>query len=118
MNEGLKAWLGPAYGELTSDQLDRVTRESRSIDERYPDPDDADQREAALSAAVQYLLGETTTDQAGSELRAARAVLRRAMAASKQIAAMAATDRTLSEVQAAEQAGIDRMTLLKYLGKR
>lgn len=118
MNEELIVWLGPAYGELTEDQLDRVARESRAIDERYPDPDDHDVREASLSAAVQYLLGETDAMMAGNALRAARTQLRLAMAASKQVAAMAATDKTLSEVQAAQEAGIDRMTLLKVLGKR
>jgi hypothetical protein len=116
--DDLRPWLGPAWGDLTPDQRDRLAVESDRIAARYPDPDDQDERDAALSIAVQYLLGETTVGDAGRALINARRELARAMAASKQIAAMAALDGSLSEVKAAEQAAIDRMTLLKVLGKR
>ena len=46
----IEAWLGPAYGVLTEAQIDRVHREAVRIHERYPDPDDSEERDAALSA--------------------------------------------------------------------
>lgn len=113
----LEAWLGPALGDLTADQLERIRDESDRIAERYPDPDEQDLRDAAMNASVQYLLNETTVEDAGRALTAARLELGRAMAASKQLAAMAVADQ-MSEVRAADAACIDRMTLLKVLGKR
>lgn len=114
---GLRVWLSPALPELTAEQLDRLADEDERIDARYPDPDEADLREAALSAAVQYLLGETTVDDAGRRLGHARWEAAMAVAVSQQLAAMAVADGT-SEVKAAAAAGIDRMTLRKTLGKR
>lgn len=54
----LEAWLGPALPELTPEQIDHLHREAEAIDKQWPDPDDADAREAALAEAVQHLLGE------------------------------------------------------------
>jgi hypothetical protein len=113
----LEAWLGPALPDLTDDQMDRLTVEADRITACYPDPDEQPERDAALSAATQYLLGETTIDDAGRALTAARLELERAMAAAKQLAAMASADG-MPDTQAAQRACIDRMTLLKVLGKR
>lgn len=115
--EDLRPFLGPAWDDLTPEQRERLAEESDRIDARHPDPDEADLREVALNAAVQYLLGETTVVDAGRALVGARVDLARAMAVSKQLAAMANADG-MSEVKAAESASIDRMTLLKVLGKR
>lgn len=114
----LEAWLGPALSDLTGEQIERLMAESDRIGERYPDPDEQDLREAALSAAVQYLLGETTIDDAGRALTKARLEQDRAMAAAQQLAAMAVEDGLMSEYQAADRARIDRMTVRKALGKR
>lgn len=115
----LEAWLGSALSDLTDEQVDRLATESGRIDGRYPDPDEQDLRDAAMSAAVQYLLDETTIDDAGRALTLARLELGRAMAVAQQLAAMAVEDGTVSsEYQAAERAGIDRMTVRKALGKR
>lgn len=54
----LEAWLGPALPELTPEQIDHIHREAEAIEARFPDPDDADAREAALVEVVQRLLGE------------------------------------------------------------
>jgi hypothetical protein len=113
----LQAWLGPALDELDEDQRDRIVRESDRIDERYPGPDDTDDREAALSAAVQYLLGETTIDEARATLDRARGDERRAFVAAVQIATMAVHDGT-PKATAARAAGLNRMTLLEALGER
>lgn len=116
-HHGMMAWLGPASDDLTEEQIDRLVTESGRIGERYPDPDEQPERDAALSAAVQYLLGETTIDDAGRLLTLARLEQERAMAAAKQIAAMASADG-VPDAEAARRASIDRMTLLKVLRKR
>lgn len=115
--DDLRPWLGPAYDDLTADQLDRLCAESDRINARYPDPDEADEREVALNAAVQYLLGETSIDDAGRAYTTARIAASRAQAVSRQIAAMASADG-MPDLQAARRSGVDRMTLLKDLGKR
>ena len=116
--DDLTAWLGPAATDLTADQRARFDTEAERITARYPDPDEQDQRDAALSATVQYLLGETAVADAGRELTAARLASARALAAAEQLAGMAATDGSMSEVAAADAACIDRMTLRrKVLGK-
>jgi len=117
MTDDLMAWLGPAANDLTPEQIERVEAESRAIDERYSKPDEHEEREAALSAVVQYLLGETTAEAANRELVAARSQERRAYVAALQVAVMRHRDGTPKAV-AAREAGVDRMGLLKALGER
>lgn len=112
----LLAWLGAAVDSLDEDDLTQLHTESDRIAARYPDPDQEDERQAAFSAAVQYVLADMRPDDAGRALIAARSEVRRAMAVAQQIAAMAAADG-MSEVKAAEACAIDRMTLRKVLGK-
>lgn len=114
----LADWLGPALDELSDEQLEQLTAESKRINARYPDDDqdDLDLRDAALSAAVQMILGETTPDEVMHELTAARKAAWRASAAAQQVAVMlVAAD--VSEVEAARRVGIDRNTLRSALGK-
>lgn len=113
----LEAWLGPALPDLSEEQIQRLMAESDRIAARHTHLDEQDLRDAALSAAVQYLLGEATIDDIGRELTLARLAQGRAMAAAKQVAAMASADG-MPDTQAADRACIDRMTLLKILGKR
>ena len=113
----LEAWLGPALPDLTSEQIERLLAEANRIQQRHPGPDEQHEFDAALSAAVQYLLGDTTIDQAGRALTLARLEQDRAMAAAKQIAAMATADG-VPDTQAADRACLDRQTLLRVLGKR
>lgn len=115
--ESLRPWLGPAWDELTAEQIDRLCAEVDRIQERHPDPDDADLRDTALSAAVQYLLGEVDVDAAGIALRDAMLQVSRLRAGSRQLAVMLADDDE-TEAGAARRTGIDRMTLLKDRGKR
>jgi hypothetical protein len=59
----IDAWLGDAT--LTTEQRDRFITIWDDVATRHPEPEDQDVRSAALSAAVQHLLGETTpTDEA------------------------------------------------------
>lgn len=113
----LAAWLGPAADQLTTEQADRVAAEARRIAERYPDPDEQDERDAALSATVQYLLGETTPDKTGRALIEARRRERAAYVAAEQVAVILVRDGA-KKASAARAVGIDRMSLLKALGER
>lgn len=51
-------WLGPAADEMTGEQREQFEAEARVIEEQYPGVDLSDEREAALSAVVQRLLGD------------------------------------------------------------
>lgn len=117
MTDDLTVWLGPALDDLTPEQVERVTAEATRIHARYPHPDRQPERDAALSAAVQYLLGETTAEEAGRTLGEARARVLAPLAASRQIALMLVDDG-ISEADAARTTAIDRMTLRKDRGKR
>ncbi|MEV0608146.1 hypothetical protein AB0I61_17445 [Polymorphospora rubra] len=114
----LMAWLGPAAKDLTAEQIELVAEASRDIDARYPGPDRQGQRDAALSATVQYLLGEMTPEDAARALIDARRQEREASAAAIQMAVMAHRVGGSDKKTAAQRAGIDRMTLLKALGER
>lgn len=113
----LDAWLGDTRADLTDDQYARLRDEATDIARRYPDPDDAGDRDAALSATVQYLLGELTPIAAGAALTRARIAAREASVTAQQVSRLTVLDGT-PEAQAARDAGIDRMTVRKVLGKR
>src|SRR5690606_15310302 len=113
----LEAWLGPALEDLSPEQVDRLHREAEAIDERYPDPDDADDREAALTAAVQYLLGELTVEEAGRRRRETREAERHARVQAIQVACMAEADG-MPAAAAARAAGIDRQVLIRRRAAR
>lgn len=111
-DDAMDAWLGPV--ELTSEQRDRFAAIWDDVDGRYPD--DADAVNAALSAAVQYLLGETGPEDAGREIARLTAALEDARAAARVVAVLAIADRE-SESALAARMGVTRMTVRKWLGK-
>jgi hypothetical protein len=116
--DDLMIWLGPeGRPALTADQVDRLREESDRIDVRYPDPDEIDLWTAAMSAAMQYILGEVDPDDAGRILTATRTRMALELAASRQLAVMLRADGS-NRSAAARRTGIDRMTLLKDLGER
>ena len=117
-SDDLIAWLGPAAAELTTDQLDLVVAAAADIHRRYPDDDELPEREAALFATVQYLLGETTAEEAGRELIAARARERAAYVAAVQVAVLRHRHEHTPKATAARESSIDRMSLLEALGER
>lgn len=112
----LDAWLGDYVNDLTDEQRDRLEREAERINTRWPDPDDQFLRDAALSAVFEVLAGDGCLTTARNRLVQARIAEAEASAAAQVIAAMAVDDGT-SEVQAAAEVGIDRMTLRRMLGK-
>lgn len=112
------AWLGPAAEELTDEQRDRFEVEAAAATERIgDDPDLAAEREAAWSAIVQYLLGETTLDEAGDQRRQTRAAERHALLAAQAVARLAYQDG-IAEAEVARRVGLDRMVVRRVLGKR
>ncbi|WP_027346385.1 hypothetical protein [Hamadaea tsunoensis] len=113
----LEAWLGPALDELTRAQITALQREARIVAQRFPDVDDADLAEAALSAAVQYILGETTLESAGHARNLAKRAEQRAYAALQQVVIMEQRRTGISDVAASKASGADRGTIRKMTGK-
>ncbi len=116
MKIDLRDWAGDAWAELDATKQARLVRAAESIDERYPDPDDQPEREAALSTAVQYMLGETTAAEVRERLNRARVEAMEALAAAQQFAVMAIEDGG-AEATTAREVGVDRMTVRSWLGK-
>lgn len=109
----LQNWLGDFADQVTNEQLDALVTAANTIDLRWPDPDDADSRERALSAAAQVILGDDTLESISREYQAARRIERERMAALT--GALIATPG--SERDLVERAGVARMTVRKALGK-
>lgn len=112
------AWLGPAAEHLAEEQRERFETEAQAAVERIgDDPGLQDERDAALAAIVQYLLGEVTIEQAGAERARTRDAERMASIVAQQVALLAVGDG-MPEAAAARAAGLDRMTVRRLLGKR
>lgn len=115
----IEAWLGDARDEMTDEQIEAFCRIADEIGERYPDPDDADEREAALITAHQILMGETdVVDELAGSLTRARTAEFRALAGLRQAATMLVPDGRETEAGFARHAGVDRMAVRGWLGKR
>lgn len=54
----IEAWLGDAAADLTSEQIEELRREAEAIYKRHPHPDEASDREAALTAAAKAMFGD------------------------------------------------------------
>ncbi|MET9550518.1 hypothetical protein ABZY36_35230 [Streptomyces sp. NPDC006627] len=111
----LEAWLGDDHG-LNEEQLDELLRAADEIEEQYPDEDDRDDREAALTAAYR-LMSEAPEDlvaELAAERTAARIAERKALVGLRQIATTRINNGDATEAGFAQQAGIDRMTVRKW----
>ncbi|WP_328313071.1 hypothetical protein OG432_24330 [Streptomyces sp. NBC_00442] len=115
----LEAWLGDDHG-LTDDQIDELLRTADDIAERYPDEDDKDDREASLTAAYRLMTesSEELIAELANERANARLAERKAFVGLRQIAVTRINNDDATEAGFAKQAGIDRMTVRKWLGKR
>lgn len=112
--DAIRAWLGPV--ELTDEQAERFARVWDEVAELGDDTDE-DAQNATLSAAVQYLLGETTPAEAGHAITVARRQWTEATAAAAQIARMAHEDGA-SEAELARIIGVTRAkTMRRWLRK-
>lgn|SRR5689334_20754447 len=117
LNE-LEAWLGDDHG-LGEDQLAELLDTANEIEERYPDPDDQEERAAALTVAYRLMRGEDeVVDELAKERSEARAAESRALAGLRQAALMLIPAESRTEAGFAKQAGVDRMAVRSWLGKR
>lgn len=115
----LEAWLGDNQGDLTNEQVTELLVLAEAIEARYPDEDDADESQAALTAAYRLMVepAEDVVDELAQKLIAARVAQVEALAAIRQ-AAIVLTPKDWTEVGFANAAGVDRMAVRKWLGKR
>jgi hypothetical protein len=121
----IEAWLGDDHG-LTEDQIRDLLRTADEIAARYPDPDDADDRETALTVAYRLLVEppENVVDELGAALTRARVAEANAKAALRQAAVtlVRVGDRSARGVRSqagfATAAGVDRMAVKDWLGLR
>ncbi|WP_369167754.1 hypothetical protein AB5J49_07795 [Streptomyces sp. R28] len=115
----LEAWLGDDHG-LDDLGLANLLTVANEIEDRYPDPDDHAERDAALTAAYRLItepaqvVVSNYSEQRASALAAASA----ATAALQQAARNPVVFDRLSEAGFARAAGVDRMTVRKWRDKR
>lgn len=109
----IDAYLGDT--QVTADQRQRITAAAQAVAARYPHPDLADDRERALSAAVQVILGDTDPDVIAATWHEARRVERDAHAALT--GALIAVAPGVPETTLAARFRVRRMTVRKALGK-
>ncbi len=117
----LEAWLGDDHG-LTTDQLGDLLTLANDIHARYPDQGDEDERQAALIVAYQLLLDQDRVlelvDEMARKLVRARASEAAALAGLRQAALTVIRPGGASEAGFARRAGLDRMAVRAWLGKR
>ena len=99
----LDAWLGDDW---TAEQRDKIATDWRVWEGTHPDADE-DEGDAMLTAIAQYHDRALTIPN----LARARAEARAAVVVSVTLGGM-------SEAEAARAAGVDRMTVRSWLGKR
>lgn len=118
----VEAWLGPAAEEMSTREIDAFASVVKEIFEALPVPADGepedvdDERTAAMSAALQIQLGETTLEKVSQDLVIARVEVERTMAAVKG-AVIAAAEAGTSETEIAARTGLNRGTVRAALGK-
>lgn len=105
-------WDTPPTDSQRLDIRDAAT----AIAERYPDPDDALEAEAALTAAAQVILGGATVEDIAARATAAITAQRQARAAQAGVA-IALAGTYPSEQALADALGVTRMTVRDWLGK-
>jgi histidinol-phosphate/aromatic aminotransferase/cobyric acid decarboxylase-like protein len=111
----LEAWLGDDHG-LTDDQLDELLAQATEIQERYPDPDDQAERDAALTAAYRLKVEppENVLSDYSAQRTAARAAEAVASAGLQQAAQSLIWNGQWTEAGFARAVGVDRMTVRKW----
>ena len=114
----IEAWLGDDHG-LDAAGITDLTHAADDIAARYPEEDDADKREAALTVAYRLMAGdEGVVDELAAELAAARLVQVKALAGLRQAALDLIPEGRATEFGFARHAGVDRMAVRGWLGKR
>lgn len=122
----IESWLGDALAELTAEQVDELMATAEEIGARYPDPDQHDERDAALTVAHRLLCepAETVVDEHAEALVRARTAETRALAALRQAARslVAPSDQGSRGVTTlmgyARRAGVDRQAVRQWIDTR
>lgn len=110
------AWLGGTT--VTAEQRQIIHRAVDMIDARWPEPDDEDERAAALTGAAMLVLGDTTDeDLAAAAYTARRASIEAQASLTGAIIAGSLLSPAESEQARASRLGIARDTVRKALGK-
>lgn len=115
----LEAWLGDDHG-LSEEQLTELLHTADEIEEQYPNSDERDDREAALTAAYRLKVEapEDLVAELAAERTAARIAERKALIALQQVAVTRINNGDATEAGFAQQAGVDRMTVRKWTQER
>lgn len=117
VDQSMRQWLEASGVVLDAFELERFGREWSAINERYPEAKDAPMRDAARSAAIEYLKFTLDAPEAGRRLAEARAQEQAALAAARQVAVMAFADGD-TEQNLAKDIGVNRnRTMRIWLGK-
>lgn len=111
----LDAWLGDDHG-LTEEQIHELLDQADEIEERYDG--DQDEVREALITAHRILVGDSdVVAELAARRTEARAAEANAVAGLQQAAVMLVSSGAATESGFARQAGVDRMTVRKWLGK-
>lgn len=120
----LEAWLGEdndrrGHGGLMHDQVTELLTIANNIEARYPNDDESSDREAALTTAYRLMVEspEDVVDELAMKLLHARLAESEALIAIRQ-AAIILVPKGWSENGFANAAGVDRMAVRGWLGKR
>lgn len=114
----IEAWLGDDHGLDEAGIVDMIGA-ADEIAARYPDDDERDEREAALTTAYRLMAGdEGVVDELAAELTAARIAQVKALAGLRQAALDLIPAARATESGFARRAGVDRMAVRNWLGKR
>jgi hypothetical protein len=115
----LEAWLGDDHG-LTGEQIDDLMEDAEEIAVRYPDPDDQEERDAALFAAYELMTRDAEdviAEQAGRIVQG-RTMELRGLAGARQTVITLDRRGKINESDLARRLGVDRMAVRGWLGKR
>lgn len=114
----IEAWLGDDHG-LTGEQVGKLQHTADDIAAHWPDEDERDEREAALTVAYRLMAGDDgVVEELGQVLADARTAELRALAGLQQAAVTLVPAGRDTEAGFGRRGGVDRMTVRKWLGKR
>ena len=116
VQDGVLAWLGPAVEDMSTVQLDLFREAVTRIDDVVVGEEKADEREAAMIAALELICEETNLTQDAEDERRARFRYEKAMARTQ--GAMIAADLLgVGISQIAEETRFSRVTVHRRLKK-
>lgn len=117
-DQDLRGLLGPAYDTITDEQKMTISQAVDMIQGRWPGDDLYPQRDTALAAALEVILGDGTDQEIAQEFIAAHTAY---MDASTKLGGAIIATSLLSdesEVKMAARLGVTRPTIRKALGKK